>query len=113
MTCSTMAGQVGSGRSLLSELLGVYRRLSSRPPKGTGPCVRGLPAPAPETLFKCFSPSAQVLGSGAGLRPELQTCVCLPLGFEKYFPDAQKPVKNSEAEAASKGRVLLTPTDTY
>nr|XP_046265477.1 AFG3-like protein 2 isoform X2 [Scatophagus argus] len=28
------AGQVDSGRSLLSDLLGAYRRLSSRPPKG-------------------------------------------------------------------------------
>ena len=38
-------------------------------------------------------------------------------GFEKYFPDAQKPVNKSEAEAAAKGRNyncwhLLTPTDT-
>ncbi|KAM9349680.1 mitochondrial inner membrane m-AAA protease component AFG3L2-like isoform 2-T2 [Symphorus nematophorus] len=32
--CSTAAGQVDSGRSLLSDLLGAYRRLSSRPPKG-------------------------------------------------------------------------------
>ncbi|GAA6232781.1 AFG3-like protein 2 isoform X4 [Lates japonicus] len=57
VTCSTTAGQVRSGQSLLTELLGVYRRLSSsRPPKG----------------------------------------------FEKYFPDAQKTAKNSEAEAATK-----------
>ncbi|XP_041805768.1 AFG3-like protein 2 isoform X2 [Chelmon rostratus] len=32
--CSNTAGQVDSGRSLLTDLLGVYRRLSSRPPKG-------------------------------------------------------------------------------
>ncbi|XP_029283551.1 mitochondrial inner membrane m-AAA protease component AFG3L2 isoform X2 [Cottoperca gobio] len=34
VTCSTAAGQVERGRSLLSELLGVYSSLSSRPPKG-------------------------------------------------------------------------------
>ncbi|KAM6989964.1 LOW QUALITY PROTEIN: mitochondrial inner membrane m-AAA protease component AFG3L2-like [Tautogolabrus adspersus] len=34
VTCSNMAGQVDSGRSLLRDLLGAYRRLSSRPPKG-------------------------------------------------------------------------------
>ncbi|XP_054483401.1 AFG3-like protein 2 isoform X2 [Anoplopoma fimbria] len=34
VTCSTAAGQVERGRSLLSDLLGVYRRLDSRPPKG-------------------------------------------------------------------------------
>ncbi|XP_049931024.1 AFG3-like protein 2 isoform X2 [Epinephelus moara] len=34
VTCSTTAGQVERGRSLLNELLGVYRSLSSRPPKG-------------------------------------------------------------------------------
>ncbi|XP_075933611.1 mitochondrial inner membrane m-AAA protease component AFG3L2 isoform X3 [Anarhichas minor] len=34
VTCSAAAGQVERGRSLLSDLLGVYRRLSSRPPKG-------------------------------------------------------------------------------
>ncbi|XP_037618889.1 AFG3-like protein 2 isoform X2 [Sebastes umbrosus] len=34
VTCSTTAGQVERGRSLLSDLLGEYRRLSSRPPKG-------------------------------------------------------------------------------
>ncbi|XP_034411762.1 AFG3-like protein 2 isoform X2 [Cyclopterus lumpus] len=32
--CSSAAGQVERGRSLLSDLLGVYTRLSSRPPKG-------------------------------------------------------------------------------
>ncbi|XP_060941104.1 AFG3-like protein 2 isoform X2 [Limanda limanda] len=53
---STTAGQVGSGRSLLTELLGAYRNQSSKPPKG----------------------------------------------FEKYFPDAQKPVNKSETEAAAK-----------
>ncbi|CAB1453181.1 unnamed protein product [Pleuronectes platessa] len=51
---SNTAGQVGSGRSLLTELLGAYQ--SSKPPKG----------------------------------------------FEKYFPDAQKPVNKSETEAAAK-----------
>nr|XP_019967100.1 PREDICTED: AFG3-like protein 2 [Paralichthys olivaceus] len=56
--CSTTAGQVDSGRSLLTELLGAYRNQSSKPPKG----------------------------------------------FEKYFPDAQKPVRKSETEAATKGR---------
>ncbi|XP_058488459.1 AFG3-like protein 2 isoform X2 [Solea solea] len=52
---STMTGQVGGGRSLLSDLLRVSRTLSSKPPKG----------------------------------------------FEKYFPDAQKPGNNSETDAAA------------
>ncbi|XP_042353617.1 AFG3-like protein 2 isoform X2 [Plectropomus leopardus] len=34
VTCSTTVEQVERRRSLLSDLLGVYRRLSSRPPKG-------------------------------------------------------------------------------
>ncbi|XP_068424227.1 mitochondrial inner membrane m-AAA protease component AFG3L2 isoform X2 [Clinocottus analis] len=34
VTCWNVAGQEERGRSLLSDLLGAYRRLSSRPPKG-------------------------------------------------------------------------------
>ncbi|XP_035988830.1 AFG3-like protein 2 isoform X4 [Fundulus heteroclitus] len=49
-------GQVENGPDLLSDLLGAYRRLSSKPPRG----------------------------------------------FEKYFPDSQKPPAASEAEAAAK-----------
>ncbi|XP_029379905.1 AFG3-like protein 2 isoform X2 [Echeneis naucrates] len=53
---SSLAREGRSGWSLLSELLGAYRRLNSRPPKG----------------------------------------------FEKYFPETQKPSKNSEADSTTK-----------
>ncbi|CAJ1073201.1 AFG3-like protein 2 isoform X2 [Xyrichtys novacula] len=33
-SCISTVGQVGSGRSLLRDLLGAYRRMSARPPKG-------------------------------------------------------------------------------
>ncbi|XP_074543948.1 mitochondrial inner membrane m-AAA protease component AFG3L2 [Halichoeres trimaculatus] len=34
VTCSSAVGQVQSGRSLLRDLLGAYRRMSAKPPKG-------------------------------------------------------------------------------
>lgn len=76
-----------NGRGLLRDLLGAYRRMSSRPPKGT----------------QQFNIDITIFTSN----DSKQTFCFLFAGFEKYFPESHKTPnspKNPEAEAAAKGK---------